>query len=560
MASVERGVHAISDRYVADYSALDPLTASFQGIPGYDDDLPDLSPEGLEARAELARAAVRAMADTDPADDSEVNAKAVFLERIGLEVEVHDAGLRTAELNVIESAPQAIRMIFDLMSTETAEDWQTIATRLAKVPETIASYETSLRYSAERGRVSAIRQVRRIAEQCDIWSGSTGTPSYFETMVGGAESVAGAPQDALAEGARAAAQSYADFARFLRTELAPLAPAEDAVGKDIYALWSRMYLGAAIDLAEAYQWGWAEFTRIEAEMKDVSGRIKPGATLPEVAEVLDATPRYRQSSRAALIDWMQHLSDQALADLRDAHFEIPDELMRLDCKIAPTGGPVGAYYFGPSDDFHRPGTMWWSVPADRDDFLTWRETSTVYHEGVPGHHLQIATAVHEAASLNRFQRLLTWVPGHGEGWALYAERLMHEFGYLSDDGDLLGMLDAHLFRAARVIVDIGMHLKLEIPGGTGFHEGERWTPELGLEFMNTRTITDHAHVRDEIDRYLGWPGQAPAYKLGERMWLSARDEVRARHGDSFDLKDFHMRALRMGPMGLDTLRERLAAF
>jgi uncharacterized protein (DUF885 family) len=295
-------------------------------------------------------------------------------------------------------------------------------------------------------------------------------------------------------------------------------------------------------------------------MKDVSGRIKAGASLAEAAAELDANPRYRLSGQDALVDWMQHLSDRALAALRDVHFEIPDDLMRLDCKIAPPGGPLGAYYTGPSDDFSRPGQMWWAVEPDRDDFLTWRETSTVYHEGVPGHHLQIATAVNQAASLNRFQRLLTWVPAHGEGWALYAERLMREFGYLDDDGDLLGMLDAHLFRAARVIVDIGMHLKLEIPDGSGFHEGERWTPELGLEFMSTRTITDHAHVVSEIDRYLGWPGQAPAYKLGERMWLSARDEVRARHGDSFDLKDFHMRALRMGPMGLDTLRERLAAF
>jgi uncharacterized protein (DUF885 family) len=172
----------------------------------------------------------------------------------------------------------------------------------------------------------------------------------------------------------------------------------------------------------------------------------------------------------------------------------------------------------------------------------------------------VATAVFEAARLNRFQRLLAWVPGHGEGWALYAERLMREFGYLDDDADLFGMLDAHLFRAARVIVDIGMHLKLPIPAGTGFHEGERWTPELGLKFMTTRTITDPVAVRDEIDRYLGWPGQAPAYKLGERLWLSAREDIRARHGAAFDLKRFHMEALRMGPMGLDTLRERLAAY
>jgi uncharacterized protein (DUF885 family) len=110
-----------------------------------------------------------------------------------------------------------------------------------------------------------------------------------------------------------------------------------------------------------------------------------------------------------------------------------------------------------------------------------------------------------------------------------------------------------------VIIDIGMHLKLEIPRGTGFHEGSRWTPELGLEFMLTRTVTEETLVHDEVDRYLGWPGQAPAYKLGERLWLSARDDARARAGSSFDLREFHMRALRMGQMGLDTLHERLAA-
>lgn len=560
MATVEHGVHAISDRYVADFAALDPLAATFQGIGGYDDQLPDVSPEGHAARGELAARALQAMADAVPADDSEHNAKAVFLERIGLEVEVHEAGLRTSELNVMESAPHSITMAFDLMPIETAENWQVIADRMIKIPQTIAGYQASLRYSAERGQVSALRQVQRTAEQLDTWSGTAGATSFFDRMVADSEAVPGAPHEMLAQAARAANESYASLATFLRTELAPLAPVEDAVGEQAYSLWSRMYLGAAIDLIEAYHWGWAEFTRIEAEMKDVSGRIKPGATLTEAAAELDANPRYRLSGRQALIDWMQQLSDQALADLRGTHFDIPDDLMRLDCRIAPPGGPLGAYYFGPSDDFSRVGTMWWSIEQGVEDFLTWRETSTVYHEGVPGHHLQIATAVHEAASLNRFQRLIVWVPGYGEGWALYAERLMQEFGYLDDDGDLLGMLDAHLFRAARVIVDIGMHLKLEIPGGAGFHEGERWTPELALEFMNSKTLTDPAHIRSEVDRYLGWPGQAPAYKLGERMWLSARDEVRARHGESFDLKDFHMRALRMGPLGLDTLRERLAEF
>jgi uncharacterized protein (DUF885 family) len=202
--------------------------------------------------------------------------------------------------------------------------------------------------------------------------------------------------------------------------------------------------------------------------------------------------------------------------------------------------------------------MWWSVAPDKTEFPTWREVSTVYHEGVPGHHLQIATAVYQADSLNKFQRLMGFTSGHGEGWALYAERLMQDLGYLTDDGDLLGMLSDQLFRAARVVVDLGMHLELEIPAGTGFHEGERWTSELGLEFLLTRTITDADHVRDEIDRYLGWPGQAPAYKIGERLWLAAREDAKRRQGDAFDIKDFHTRALKLGGMGLDTLREQLA--
>jgi uncharacterized protein (DUF885 family) len=121
------------------------------------------------------------------------------------------------------------------------------------------------------------------------------------------------------------------------------------------------------------------------------------------------------------------------------------------------------------------------------------------------------------------------------------------------------MLDAQLFRAARVIVDIGMHLELEIPAGTGFHEGERWTPELGLEFLLSRTIIDQAFAADEIDRYLGWPGQAPSYKIGERIWLEGRDAARRRHGDRFDPKTFHSRALDAGGMGLDPLAALLAA-
>jgi uncharacterized protein (DUF885 family) len=153
---------------------------------------------------------------------------------------------------------------------------------------------------------------------------------------------------------------------------------------------------------------------------------------------------------------------------------------------------------------------------------------------------------------------MCWISGHGEGWALYAERLMEELGYLADPGNHLGMLDAQLLRAARVVVDLGVHLELPIPPGTGWHDGEIWNAGMAWEFLRSRVQMDDGMLRFEVDRYLGWPGQAPSYKLGERIWLQAREEARKRKGSDFSLREFHSQALALGSLGLDPLREALA--
>ncbi|MFJ2835973.1 DUF885 domain-containing protein [Nocardia sp. NPDC087230] len=551
------GVHEVCDRFVEEYAAADPVMATLFGIAGFEDRLTDYSPAGHRLRAAIVRNALRSMVAIEPTTDSERVAKAVFCERLGIELEVQDAGLRLASLNVIASPVQDIRMVFDLMATETGADWEAIAVRLEQVPAALFGVRASLRAAAEDGRISARRQIDKTAEQAKAWAGSRGEMGFFTGLIAGARGVAGAPLEELERNARAADSAYAEFAGFLRGELAPQAPAADAVGERTYLLWSRYFTGAEFDLEEAYDWGWREFSAIEAEMRAVAARIAPGKTPAETAAVLDADPKYRVDGAAAFEEWLQRTSDAALKALRGNHFDIPEQVARLECKIAAPGGGVGAYYLGPSEDLRRPGRMWWSLEAGKEQFTTWREVSVVYHEGVPGHHLH-ATVVLTADELNRYQRMMSFVDGHSEGWALYAERLMYELGYLSDDGALFGMLAEQLLRAARVIVDIGMHLESTIPAGTGFHEGQRWTPELGLEFLLTRALTEPARARFEIDRYLGWPGQAPAYKLGERGWLAARDEARARAGESFSLKEFHTRALRMGGMGMDTLRAQLA--
>jgi uncharacterized protein (DUF885 family) len=199
--------------------------------------------------------------------------------------------------------------------------------------------------------------------------------------------------------------------------------------------------------------------------------------------------------------------------------------------------------------------MWWSVPLGITAFGTWRETTTVFHEGVPGHHLQVGQTMVRSALLNRWRRLMCWVSGHGEGWALYAERLMADLGYVDDPADRLGMLDASAFRAMRVVGDIGTHCEFEAPAELG---GGTWDADKLWQWVTAHARQDREMLEFEHLRYLGWPGQAPAYKVGERLWLQARDEVRRREGDAFDLKAFHRRALDIGSVGLDVLSGALA--
>jgi uncharacterized protein (DUF885 family) len=549
-------IDEISNQFVREEAQLSPLLAVYLGLHS-DRALDDLSPEGLQERADHARTTLAAIAAAPADSEPERVARDVITERLQLALDRYDAGDFHSNLNVIASPVQELRMLFDLLPKSTDDDYADMARRMAALPAAFGGYQESLREGVTLGRVSAVRQVDKCAEQCDTYSGAASEEAFFSGLAAASERTGALRRD-LDRAAAAADQAYADLAAFLRGELRQHAPEKDAVGRDVYSLASRDYLGATVDLEETYQWGWKEFCGLEAELIDVANRITPAATAREVADELDNDPEYQVIGTDGLQRWMQELSDNAVAELGRTHFDIPEPMRTLDCKIAPPGGGVGAYYTGPSEDFSRPGAMWWSVEPGRTSFSTWREVTTVYHEGVPGHHLQIATATYQRESLNDFQRLLAGTSGHAEGWALYAERLMRELGYLDDDPILLGMLDAQLFRAARVVIDIGMHLELEIPAGTGFHEGDRWTPDYGLEFLLTRTISDPAHAADEIDRYLGWPGQAPSYKVGERIWIEGRDAARARHGDTFDPKAFHTKALQFGGMGLDPLAGLLA--
>jgi uncharacterized protein (DUF885 family) len=553
-------IDEIANRYVDDWAPLEPVGATHVGIAGYDDRVTDLSPEGFAALADLDRRALAQLDMIEPAEERERVAKEAMQERLGLALEMYDAGEITSELNVVSGPLHNLRSVFDLMPVAGEQAAATISARMSHVPVALRQFTGTLLEAAAHGHVAARKQIGEVARQCDTWVDPAGD-DFWPGLAARAKA-AGASEALVADldrYAAAAREATADFARFLRDELLPRGRDREAAGRERYQLASRYFLGASVDLDETYAWGFEELARLEAEMRAVADKIVPGGTVDDAVIALDADPARNIAGKEAFREWMQALAERAIADLQDTHFDIPEQVRRIEACIAPTSDG-GIYYTGPSEDFSRPGRMWWAVPQGIDTFSTWREVTTVYHEGAPGHHLQVAQTAVRADLLNRWQRMLCWCSGHAEGWALYAERLMDELGYLDDPGNKLGMLDSQGFRALRVIVDIGLHLELEIPrdNPAGFRPGERWNAELGWEFLRAHCRVPDENLRFELNRYLGWPGQAPSYKIGERFWLQAREDARARKGGEFDLKAFHRAALDLGSIGLDPLGAALA--
>lgn len=556
---MERRVDELANSYVDEWAQLSPTGATYVGIEGYDDRLDDLTRGGYEARADLDRRTLAALNAIEPADELERVAQEGMRERLELSLARFDAGDVISEVSVITSGLHDMRQVFDLMPTEGAEAAGNIIARLEAFPGVMRDYRTTLLDAAAGGNSAPRAQMLEVVKQIEIWTSPDGD-DFYRSLARRVTGVDGTGRERLEAAAEEATRATLEFGDFLRDELAQYGRPKQAAGRERYELASQYFLGARVDLDETYAWGFEELYRLETEMAELSAEIAGrGSTIDQAVDKLDANPKYRIEGKEAFREWMQQLGEKAISDLHGTHFDIPDPVLRIEACLAPTSDG-GIYYTGPSEDFSRPGRMWWAVPLGINEFSTWREVTTVYHEGAPGHHLQIAQTVYRAELLNRYQRLLSWSSGHGEGWALYAERLMDELGYLSDPADKLGMLDGQTMRAARVIVDIGMHLELEIPRDNpfGFHPGERWTPEYGWEFMRAHCRVPDENLRFELNRYLGWPGQAPAYKVGERIWLQAREDAKARKGDAFDLKQFHSAALNLGSLGLDPLRKALA--
>ncbi len=536
---------ASCEGFVYDLAALSPTDATAWGIPGFDGELQDFSPDYWEAVADRTRemiADVDAFDDgTDDSDDEddfdEVDhvTAAVLRDRLCLDLDLHHHGENLALLNNIASPVQTIRDTLLIMPTDTPEQIDAVRSRLSKVPAALAGYRESLAEAAGHGHVAPIRQIDELYSQCQDLVESPSLLDDIGLEKGSAE-------------VETAKKAFEEMGDWLSEQLATHAPKEDAVGRERYQRFSHLFVGDTVDLDEAYTWGLERLHEIDAEQQAIARQLYDTDDVRQAFRRLNDEPDYTLHGTDALLEWMQKTADRAVDALHGTAFDIPEPVQTIECCIDPAG-TGGIFYTPPSDDFSRPGRMWWSVPKAQDTFHTWQELTTVFHEGVPGHHLQIGQTLVERQNLNLWRRVACWNSGHGEGWALYAEQLMEELGHHEDPATRMGLLDAQRLRAARVVLDIGVHLGKKVPEGT-----MTWDATYAKAFLRENTAMDEANLRFELNRYLGWPGQAPSYALGQRLWQQTRDDAVAQ---GMTVPEFHSKALSLGSIPMSILREQL---
>ena len=559
-------VFALADNYVAQVAALDPFAATQLGVPGYDHLVPDYSPEGAQATADLAIATLTALNNLEAEGEFTTDDRIAALsmrERLGSLLDMHEAGDYLRALNVLACPAQEVRAAFDLMGSDTPEQRENMRLRMLAVPEALASWRASLADGIASGIVAARRQALAVAEQCDTFGSETA--GWFTSRAEAIAAETGAAEtdvdsQPLFAAATVAEEAYRDTARWLREVYAPSADLSDGVGAERYGRMARAWNGATLDLRATYDWGWVELDRITTRMEELADQLLPGwQSLVEVKAFLDSSPEHTITGVDQLLVFLQALTARATDAMDGTYFDIDERVRTCEVRIAAEGSAAAPYYIPPAEDLSRPGSTWYPT-LGKTVFPKWWLVSVWYHESVPGHHLQCATVVLERDRLSRFQRTLGWTSGYGEGWALYAERLMDELGFFGDPGEEMGFLSAQAMRAARVVVDIGLHLGLTVPDGRGDDSGRVIDHDFAVDLMEQRALLDRAFAESEVARYLGLPGQAISYKVGERVWLEARAEAAARLGERFDLKAWHAEALHLGPLGLDPFREELARF
>jgi uncharacterized protein (DUF885 family) len=313
-------------------------------------------------------------------------------------------------------------------------------------------------------------------------------------------------------------------------------------GRALYEYQLEAHSTVRLPAEQIHATGLAEVARIRAQIDTLRRRVGFEGDLSAFFAHLQTERRFKFDSAQALLDSYRTIGRRVQAQLPRWFHRLPRTPLHV--RAVPTeqeGSAGGAYYVVGTPDGQRPGVFYVNT-GQLDTRTSLRGTALYLHEALPGHHLQGTLALEDTQLPANLR--FNWNAGYGEGWALYAEWLGHEMGLYDDPYQHLGQLDMEIFRAARLVVDTGLHAK-------------GWSRERAVRYLLANTSLDRGFIESEVDRYIAWPGQAVAYKLGELVIKALRMEAEQRLGARFDVRDFHAQVLDTGALPLAVLQAKL---
>jgi uncharacterized protein (DUF885 family) len=542
-------VNQLADRFWEATLALNPTTATVYGDERYDDRLEDPS--------EIGRAAARALAVSTLAEAMAIPEEGLDLEdritrdilRVICELAIEQDDQRVDLLRVVDhmAGPQTVlAQIAVFQKADTPERVERLLARIHAYGPYMAANAELVREGAARGltvpRITAERTVAQLERLLAIPIEAAVIPA---AVTGASEADRGRIRDAVRD------VVYPADAAFLEAVRAYLpasreepglwsAPDGDALYRTQALVWTTL----DIDPAEVHRIGLDGVASIQEEQRAISRAAGFGDDIMAYRETLVADPANHAATAEALLQ-------RAREDIQRAMEVAPrifGRLPRSGCEVRAVeafkekDSPF-AYYFPPAPDGSRPG-IYYANTYDLPSRMFSTLATTTYHEAVPGHHFQIALET-ENDELSTFRRLGSRAAGgaYVEGWGLYSERLADELGLFRNDQERFGMLTAQAWRAARLVVDTGMHAL-------------RWTRQQSIDFLLSVGLTE-TDALIETDRYLTWPGQALSYRLGQLEIERLRREIAERDGAAFDLRSFHDEVLGHGSLPLATLAREL---
>ena len=538
----------------------DPIQATLLGYPGYDDRMPDETPEArarLEARlAALHEQVVRQVPEGELSAAERVT-RGLLLGELENELAVSACHLEDWSVDPRDGPQVAYLDLAMLQSVATPKDATALLQRWRAMPKTLQQISSNLRRGLAAGKTSAKSEVERVGRELDellakpVEQWPLVAPAARAT--GGSWTPAASAQfraDLIAIVEREIRPAFVSYQQLIKSEILPHARGDADVGiaklpggVACYSALAKAHTSLSIDAQQVHQLGLDELTRIQHAMEALGPSAFGSADFKQIRR------RMRSTEPASFFTTRDEILSSARATLARADAAMPQflgHLPRTPCVIkaiephAEKDSPI-AYYREPAIDGSRPGTYYVNTYAPRTR-PRFDAEALAFHESIPGHHVQIAIA-QELKDVPDFQRNLG-VTAFVEGWGLYAEGLADELGLYSTPQARMGRLSMEAWRAARLVVDTGIHVR-------------GWSRRQAVKFMTDNTGNAANDIENEVDRYIGWPGQALAYKLGELELLKLRAHAKQRLGARFDLRRFHDRVLGQGAISLPVLAAEL---